>query len=159
MVVVVVSNKIRIPLGLRARPLDFYVAFLVFFIGFSGIIDPTWPERFDHTPAYWLVWAEGIYLMAASIIIMISLLIREKKKCRVKLLVTSIIGEMFGWLFVSSASWVIVLTSWYVPPSLMVEANNPISFWAWVLVWIGLGVASFMRYMDLKHYYRSGNGE
>lgn len=153
------DRKVRIPIGLRARTLDFYVAFLVLFLGLSGLLDPTWPERFEGTPIYWIILIEDIYLIAASIVIMLALLIREKKNCRYKVLVPSIIGEMFGWLFVSAAAWVIVLSSWWIPPSAIAHPDDPISIWSWVLVWAGLGISSFLRYLDLRHYYRSGPHE
>jgi hypothetical protein len=149
------DRNVRIPLGLRARPLDFYVAFLVLFLGFSGLLDPTWPERFEDSVIYWVVMIEDIYLILASVAIMTSLLIREGKGCRMKVLIPSIIGEMFGWLFVSSAAWVIVLTAWWIPPSAVVNTNDPVSFWSWILVWVGLGISSFYRYIDLRHHYRS----
>lgn len=148
------DRNVRIPLGIRARPLDFYVAFLVLFLGVSGLVDPTWPERFEDSVIYWVVMIEDIYLIMASIVIMTSLLIREKK-CKLRILIPSIIGEMFGWLFVSSAAWVIVLTAWWIPPSAVVDVHNPLSFWSWILVWVGLGISSFFRYLDLRHHYRS----
>lgn len=147
------KDDIRIPLGLRARTLDFYVAFLVLFFGLSGFIDPSWPEKFGGTPAYWIVFIEDIYLIFASLIIMLSLIIREKKRCRVKVLVPSIIGEMFGWLFISAASWVIVLTAFWIPPSAVVLDDSVLSTFLWVLVWLGLGVSSFFRYLDLRKHY------
>lgn len=149
------NSSMKIPLGLRARTLDFYVAFLVFFIGFSGIADPTWPERFSHSWEYWLVFVEDIYLMVASVVIMASLIIREKKSCKINVLIPSIIGEMFGWLFISTASAVIILSSWWIPPSALVEETNSVSFFAWILIWLGLGISSFLRYLDLRIHYRS----
>lgn len=144
------------PIGLRARTLDFYVAFLVFFLGLSGLVDPTWPERFGDSAFYWIVMVEDIYLMAASATIMISLLFRTvcKQKCRY--IIPSIVGETYGWLFISAAAWVIVVSSPWIPPSAIVEANNHLSFWSWIAVWVGLGLASFLRYLDLKRFYRSG---
>lgn len=93
--------------------------------------------------------------MAASAVIMVSLLVRERKRCRIKVLIPSIIGEMFGWLFISAAAAVIVLSSWAIPPSAIVETHNPLSFWSWILVWIGLCISSLFRYLDLRLHYRS----
>ena len=150
-----VSN-INVPIGLRARTLDFYVAFLVFFLGLSGLIDPTWPERFGDSAIYWVVLIEDVYLMIASAIIMAALLFRTKCNGKCKILIPSIVGETYGWLFISAAAWVIVLTSPWIPPSAIVDVGNHISFWSWVAVWVGLGIASFFRYLDLKRFYRSG---
>lgn len=152
-------NHINIPIGLRARTLDFYVAFLVFFLGLSGLLDPTWPERFDGSSLYWIILIEDIYLMAAAVIIMTSLIARTWCKGKCKLLIPTIIGETFGWLFVSAAAWVIVVSSPWVPPSAIVESGNHISFWSWIAVWVGLGLSSFFKYIDLKRFYRSGGSK
>lgn len=149
------DKNVRIPMGLRARTLDFYVAFLVLFLGLSGIIDPTWPERFEGHPQYWVILIEDIYLMAASLVIMGSLIVREFNKNNIRVIVPSLIGEMFGWLFVSAGAWVIVITSWWIPPSAIADVDNPVSFWSWIAVWLGLGISSFLRYLDLRLHYRS----
>lgn len=152
------DKNVHMPMGLRARTLDFYVAFLVFFIGVCGFIDPTWPERFEGKPAYWIVLVEDIYLILASLAIMLSLIVRESRKCKMKILIPSLIAEMFGWLFVSAGAFVIVFTSWYIPPSAVVDENSTLSLWLWILLWLGLGISSFMRYLDLRLHYRSHNG-
>lgn len=149
-------NKIHVPIGLRARTLDFYVAFLVFFLGLSGLLDPTWPERFGNSPIYWIILVEDIYLMTAAVVIMVSLLLRTKCHDRCKILIPSIVGETYGWLFVSAAAWVIVISSPWIPPSAIVESGNHISFWSWIAVWVGLGISSLFRHIDLKKFYRSG---
>lgn len=143
------------PMTLRARTMDFYVAFLVLFFGLSGLIDPSWPERFMGTPAYWIVLIEDIYLIVSALVIMASLVIRQIYCYKMKIVVPSIATEMFGWLFVSAAAFVIVLTSWYVPPSAIVVEENAVSFWSWVFVWLGLGISAFLRYLDLRLHYRS----
>lgn len=149
-------NHLNIPIGLRARTLDFYVAFLVFFMGLSGSLDPTWPERFGDSVIYWVVLVEDIYLMFASFLIMLSLIMRTWCSNKCKYLIPSIVGETYGWLFVSAAAWVIVVSSPWISPSAIVDAGNHVSFWAWVSVWVGLGLASLFRYIDLKRFYRSG---
>lgn len=149
-------NHLNAPIGLRARTLDFYVAFLVFFLGLSGLIDPTWPERFGNSPIYWMILIEDIYLMTASVTIMLSLILRSVCRTRSKCIIPSIVGETYGWLFISAAAWVIVISSPWIPPSAIIDAGNHISFWSWIAVWVGLGIASFFRYIDLKNFYRSG---
>ena len=144
------------PIGLRARTLDFYVAFLVFFLGLSGLVDPTWPERFGDSAFYWIVMVEDIYLMSASATIMIALIFRTWCGIKCRYLIPSVVGETYGWLFISAAAWVIVLSSPWIPPSAVVEAENHLSFWSWIAVWVGLGLSSFLRYIDLKRFYRSG---
>lgn len=146
------NQDVRIPLGLRARTLDFYVAFLVFFIGIYGIFDPTWPEKFEGY-SYWIVLVEGIYLTIASLMIMLSLIVREKKKCRITVLIPSIVGEAFGWLFVSTASLAIALTSWLIPPTNVVD-HNEYAIFIWFILWLGLAISSFLRSLDLKRHYK-----
>lgn len=146
------NQEVRIPLGLRARTLDFYVAFLVFFMGAYAFIDPTWPERFD-SPIYWIVLIEDVYLCIASLMIMLSLIVREKKKCKMKILIPSIIGEAYGWFFIAAAATVIAVTAWIIPPSAFMIERDYIEF-IWFVLWVGLAISSFMRYMDLKKHYK-----
>ena len=143
----------KAPLGVRARPLDFYVAFLVFFFGIYGFFDPDWPERFEGWK-YWVLMIEDIYLIISSIAIMTALLVKQfsRGNCIKKILIPSLIGEMFGWLFISAASWVIVLTAWVLPPS-AIDLNGQESV-VWTLLWLALAICAGMRYIDLRLLYR-----
>lgn len=142
----------KAPLGILARPLDFYVAFLVFMMGLYGFIDPSWPEKFD-----WPVWAilmfEDAYLLAAGGAIMTALIMRQWGKK----IVATLVVEMFSWLFVASAAWVIVITSYWIPPSAFLDAEQyDLMFWVWVILWFNLGAAALTRYLDMRKWYRGG---
>lgn len=149
-------TTVRPPLGIRARPLDFYVAFLVFFIDAYGFLDPNWPEQFE-TPIYWIVIIEDVYLMLASSSIMTALIVKQFFNKKSAIVIGAIIAEMFGWVFISAAATVIVLTSWWIPPA-AVQLNYEVQL-AWILLWIGLAISSGMRYLDLRFLYRGSKDE
>lgn len=140
----------RQPMGVRKRPLDFFVAFIVFLLGLYGFVDPTWPEKYE-----WPVWAimmfEDLYLVLAGAAIMGSLILRETGK-RV---VCSLVIEMFGWMFVSVASFVISITSYWIPSSVFSGPDQPaIINYIWIFFWLSLSIASFFRYHDMRQWYR-----
>lgn len=141
-------NKLT-SLGIKARPLDFFVAFLVFFMGIYGFLDPNFPEGLNSV-SYWVIMVEDIYLIVAGVAIMGALVV--KQYCRRNMgrwFVGSLIVEMFGWLFISSASAVIALTTPWIPPSAFASTEGPL-LWVWFFLWGGLAAASFVRYLDIR---------
>jgi len=136
---------------LRERPFDFYVAFLLFGVGTYTIVNDNWPESIQSTFVQTAIAAISIYLVAASAIIMFSLTCRRKKWP-----VLSLIGEMYGWLFVSAASIATVLL--YIG---VVLGDAPSSWTSWIVmisIWFGLFIASGLRFLDLFNVYRSIKG-
>jgi hypothetical protein len=142
-------NKIKGVLRnkLRERPFDFYVAALLFAVGIYGIISDSWPESVGVDWANTIIVIISLYLMFAGAVIMLSLGCQRKKYP-----VLSLIGEMYGWLFVCSASVAIMLTE--VGALAMAK---PTSWWEWGImmgVWGGLLLSSFIRFIDLYIVYR-----
>ena len=136
---------------LRERPFDFYVAFLLFGVGTYTIVNDNWPESIQSTFVQTAIAAISIYLVAASAIIMFSITCRRKKWP-----VLSLIGEMYGWLFVSAASIATVLL--YIG---VVLGDAPSSWTSWIVmisIWFGLFIASGLRFLDLFNVYRSIKG-
>lgn len=137
-------------MGIRKRPFDFFVAFIVFLLGLYGFFDPNFPEDYD-----WPIWAimmfEDVYLVAAGAVIMASLIMRETGK-RV---VCSLAMEMFGWMFVSVAAAVITVTSYWVPSSVFAGPDQPAAInYLWMGFWACLATASLFRYLDMHQWYR-----
>lgn len=137
-------------LGIKARPLDFFVAFVVFFLGFYAFLDPSWPERYDGL-IYWVLLIEDIYLTVAGVVIMGSLILKEIFTIRnnPSIFLCSIIFETFAWLFVASAAAVIALTTPWIPPSAFAGDEGPL-LWIWGVLWGALAAASAVRYWDLR---------
>ena len=134
---------------LRERPFDFFVALILFFVGFTVIIDDHWPERnVDNIVVQMIIIVISIYLMVASTIIMASLSCNRKKRP-----VLSLMGEMYGWMMISFASFAIILT--YLGSTV---GGAPSSWWAFsimMFVWLGMLISSAVRYLDLLQVYRS----
>lgn len=147
------------PMGIMERPLDFYVAFLVFVIGLYGLIDVDWPPTvLDQWVAVVLIF-EDIYLVLAATGIMIAMACRKTRH-----VVCSIVVEMFGWLFVSVAAAMIALSSYWIPPAVFVDPHPEdgphLILWTWIAIWAGLAIATFVRYMDMRRWWmRGGRGE
>lgn len=138
-------RKVR---GILSRPFDFYVAFLVTFIGGYGFLDPQWPESLGN-PQYWIITIEDIYLCLSGVVIMTALIARTLNY-RVYL---SMVAEMFGWLFVSAAAVVIVVSSPWVPPVAVQLPNEDLQT-AWVLIWALLAAAAAVRYANIRNLLR-----
>lgn len=133
---------------LRERPFDFYVAILLFITGFYSIISDTWPESVENKLVSTLIVIISLYLMGASVIIMASLSCKRQKHP-----VLALMGEMYGWMFVASASLATIILYF---GSLI--GNSPSSWWAFsalVLIWGGMLIASAIRFFDLLIIYRS----
>lgn len=138
-------------LGIKARPLDFFVAFLVFFIGFYNFLDPNWPEKFGGSPLYWIILIEDIYLVIASVFIMTALTVMQIPffKRRPKQIAHALVWEMFGWLFIATASFVIAISTPWVPPSVFAGESGPL-LWIWAALWLGLALSAAVRYWDIR---------
>lgn len=133
---------------LRDRPFDFYVAVLLFLTGFYSIISDSWPESLGNSLISTLIVIISLYLMGASVIIMLSLSCKRQKHP-----VLALMGEMYGWMFVASAS---LATLFMYFGSLI--GNSPSSWWvfsAMIVVWGGMLMASAIRFFDLLLIYRS----
>lgn len=133
---------------LRDRPFDFYVAVLLFITGVYSIISDSWPESVGNDLISTLIVITSLYLMGASSIIMISLSCKRQKYP-----VLSLMGEMYGWMFVASASLATLLM--YIGSLI---GNAPHSWWsfsAMIVIWGGMLLASAVRFFDLLLIYRS----
>lgn len=130
------------------RPFDFYVAMLLFLAGFYSIISDTWPEQVGYGLTHVFIVVVSIYLMISAGVIMIALSCKRAKRP-----IFTLMGEMYGWLFVCAAS--VATTLMYIG-SILNDA--PSSWWLWgilVFVWSGMSVASGVRFLDLLYVYRS----
>ena len=133
---------------LRERPFDFYVAFLLFGSSIYSIVSDSWPEDIDNGVVSTLIGIISIYFIVASSVIMASLACRRQRWP-----VMTLMGEMYGWMFVAAASIASVLM--YVG-SVVGSAPSSWAVWAIMLfVWFGLFVASGIRFLDLFNIYRS----
>lgn len=135
---------------LRERPFDFYVAFNLFLLGAWGIVDPRWPENYFNSATSTLVVLIGIYLMISSSFIITSLLCRRSRHP-----ILALMGEMYGWLFISAASFALSIL-FLVGSFHHHQMSNNIHIWIiWSLIWMGLFVSSAIRSSDLYNFYRS----
>jgi len=132
---------------LRDRPFDFYVAFVLFMLGFWAFIDPTWPERYTDDGMFLLMMFIMVYLMIASGFIMASLLCKRQKHP-----VLALMGEMYGWFFIAAAALatsIIYLVALY-------HGIGSFAVWSvWFVIWVGMFIAASVRAIDLFYFYRS----
>jgi hypothetical protein len=132
---------------LRQRPFDFYVAVLLFIVGLYSIVSDTWPENVENKVVSTIIVIISLYLMVASVMIMSSLSCKRQNHP-----VLALMGEMYGWMFVASASLATLLL--YLGSLI---GNNPSSWWAFaamIVVWGGMLLASIVRFLDLLIIYR-----
>ena len=130
------------------RPFDFYVAFLLFVAGLYSIVNDTWPESVETHVTQTFIVIVSLYLMTAAAVIMASLLCKRASRP-----VFSLMGEMYGWMFVAAAS--LATSLMYLGAVLY---NDPSSWWLWGIlftIWVGMTIASSLRSFDLFLVYRS----
>jgi len=130
------------------RPFDFYTAALLFIAGIFSIVNDDWPELLSNPLEQTFIVIVSLYLMAASAVIMSSLLCKKVSRP-----VFSLMGELYGWLFVAAGS---LATSLMYIGGVINDA--PSSWWAWSLLfilWVGMTIASSIRAFDLYLVYRS----
>lgn len=140
------------PMGALRRPLDFYVAFLVFLIGLYGLVDQHWPPEASSDFIKWILNIEDVYLVLAGTMIMVSLVLRD---FRIKI-VQSLVCEMFGWAGIASAAWVITITSFWIPPAVFIDPQPQDTMAlisaTWITIWAGLAAAASLRYFDMRRW-------
>ena len=135
------------PQALRERPLDFYTALVLFMIGVYGLVDSTFPERFNESTIILLVHIISGYLMAAASLIIATMLCNKVKRP-----IFAIMGEFYGWMLVVSASVAIALL--YITSAFLTGPTNWAIWFLWVIAWIGMAVASFLRTVDLWQTFK-----
>lgn len=138
----------RLPEGLRERPFDVYTAFILFIVGVYGIVDDTFPERFQDQLTIFLVNIISIYLMIASSVILVALM-----KDRRKYPAFTLFGQLFGWAFIAAAALAASLL--YAINILISGSPDSWAIWLlWVLIWFGMFFSAMLRTMELYFIYR-----
>lgn len=156
------------PLSISERSLDLLVAFFIFFTGLYGFLDPAWPPlEAEIGSGYYIIIAEDLYLVAAGVILITSISIQSyfHKWRGMKFydnlnhawwVAHAIAWEMFGWLFVATATAVIAATTFVFPPTALITPESPTEILiAWMFLWGATAVASFMKFMHIRHFIRS----
>jgi hypothetical protein len=136
---------------LRERPFDFYVSSVLFLLGLYGIVDDGFPESALGDQYTWLLHLICLYFMAAAAVVMASLLCHRRKHP-----VLALMGEMYGWGFIAAAATATALS--YLSVFFFGGAENWFSWLIWLVIWVGMAVASLFRSLDLYNFYRSLKG-
>lgn len=130
-----------LPPNLKERPFDFYVASVLFLVGLYGIFDERFPERFQQPVTSIFINVISIYLMAASSLIISSLLCKKQERP-----VYAYMSEFFGWMLICAAS---ISTSLLYIASAALYTGFSFVWTIWLLIWIGMAGASLIRTYDL----------
>ena len=137
-----------LPIALRERPLDFYTALILFMVGLYSLLDHTFPERFEDPTIIFIIYIISGYLMAASALILVTMLGNKVKRP-----IFSIMGEFYGWMLVVSAS--VAISILYIASIIFGgPPTNWITWALWVVAWIGMAIASFLRTVDLWQTFK-----
>ena len=131
-----------LPDGLRERPLDFYTAFVLFLVGVYGIVDETFPERYQQPISHIFIHLISIYLIVAASLVLSSLFCNKKNKP-----VYAFLTEFFGWMLICAAS--VAASLLYVASAVLYDISSWVTWTIWLLIWIGMAVASLIRTYDL----------
>lgn len=133
---------------LRERPFDFYVAALLFLVGFYAVVSDSWPESIGNVLVSTIIYIVSLYYIIAGAVIMLSLGCNRKKHP-----VWALMSEMYGWMFVAAAALATVLT--YCGSLVSGNVSNAPLAVLLLAVWLGLFVSSTVRFIDLFSVYRS----
>jgi len=128
--------------NLRQRPFDFYTAFVIFLAGAFALVSPYWPENAPSPQIVVMINLVSVYMMVASGIVMSALLCNRKTKP-----VYAVLGEMWGWLAISAASFAVTIM--YVAQ--MIYVGYP-GIWLPIIlafIWFGMFLASGFRSLDI----------
>jgi MFS family permease len=136
---------------LRERPFDFYVAALLFLIGFYAVVSDSWPEELGNPVVSTIIYIVSLYYIVAGVVIMLSLGCNRKKHP-----VWALMSEMYGWMFVAAAALATVLT--YCGSLVSGNVTNAPMALILLAVWLGLFISSTVRFADLFSVYRSLKG-
>ena len=141
------------------------MAFFIFFAGAYGFIDPNWPPEGPIGSGYWIIMAEDLYMVVAGVVIITALLIQwaALKGCERPLfrsnawwLAHAIAWEMFGWLTVASATLVVSVTAFILPPTALLHGEQPFEILLfWMFMWGAVAAASFIKFLNIRRSIRS----
>ena len=131
-----------LPDGLRERPLDFYTAFVLLLVGVYGIVDDTFPERYQQPISHLFIHLISIYLIVAASLVLSSLFCNKKNKP-----VYAFLAEFFGWMLICAAS--IAASLLYIASAVLYDTSSWVTWSIWLFIWIGMAIASLIRTYDL----------
>jgi len=134
----------RIPCVLRERPFDIYTAFLVILVGTYSLVDTTFPELQEDTINNVIVNIASLYLIFSGMIIIVAMMLITR------IPVFSFYAEMYGWVFMSSATLTVGIFQVY---NAIVSNNNGITnwylFWTVFFIWSSITLVALIKSIDM----------
>ncbi len=140
------SVKGRIPYGLRKRPFDIFVAVFLAGAGIYQILDPDFPEMQQDIVGEFLLTVISIYMILAGSVIVWCILHKCSK------LILNMYTEMYAWMFMNAAVVAITIFDAYI--GIATTVSNYALYYAILLFWILLSLATFIRWVDLHQVLR-----
>lgn len=136
--------------GLRRYPFELFVAFLVFMLGLYGLINPYWPPIGSQPWEIVVMNTEALYFLISGAAVISTFFSRNKWP------IESIVVQMFGWLFIGFAGVMALLIKLFIPQSQLIHTDTTLGYVVSGVLWISLVTASFVKYFDIRVWYRSG---
>lgn len=131
----------RLPIALRSRPFDVFIAVILGLAGVYQILDPTFPESQQNILPGFVLLMISIYMIAASLAIIVFMF----HKCRNVFF--QWYGQMYGWMFMNAATLAITIFDAWVGLTLPIE--NALLFWSFFVFWILISIATFIKWFDM----------
>lgn len=106
--------------------------------------------------------AEDAYMVLAGVIIITALIIQGLAlRCQsldhrhTWWLAHAIAWEMFGWLFVATATAVVSITTFVLPPTALTASDAPFEILLfWMFLWGATATAAFIKFWNIRRYIR-----
>jgi preprotein translocase subunit SecG len=120
-----------------------FAALLCFIVGLQMIVDPKFPEKTGGVLEWSLITWISIYLMVASVLIIV-VLCSNRDTCKA----FTLFGGMYGWFFISSAS--LAMTLFYIASFIWYESQVLSFTFIITIVWCAMFIASLILSYDLR---------
>ena len=134
-----------LPQGFRERPFDAYTAICLIMVGFFALFDTNFPESQTTPVGAALFFWVAIYLIVASIILLVALFVNQKTCAKFHYF-----GQMYSWMFIAAAGISVCfyqLWSGFISDALNID--NVGLYWLIFFIWGAIGWAAFIRSFDM----------
>jgi hypothetical protein len=117
---------------------------LLAILGLYGLLDPTFPELQQNTINAVIINVTAVYMILSGLVIITSILYGKRYPT------SSYCGEMYGWVFMASATLTTTIFQIY---NVLITGNSAINnvflFWTILFIFFSLTVVAIIRSIDM----------
>jgi hypothetical protein len=134
----------KVPVPMRSRPISTFFTFWLLYVGiFSVFFGMDSLDDVDQIQSIVSMWI-SVYLIVASLVIIVSTFAND-----IKWRSFHFFGQVYGWLFIASASAALTLTYLATMPE---TSHAAVVHWFWAWTWLIICIAAVFKSV---HYLTS----